>query len=78
MVCSHDCTRSDDMASRFLESLSEAQISQIKEKAIPINKKKATKFGFSFFQFKILLLNVILRVNFTSESEIITGFQITV
>ena len=49
---------SDDIASRFLESLSEAQISEIK-KAIPINKKKATKFGFSVFQYKILLLNII-------------------
>ena len=36
---------SDEMASRFPERLSEAQISEINEKAIPIiiNKKKATK-----------------------------------
>ena len=63
---------SDDMASRFPESLSEAQISEINEKAIPINKKKATKFGFSVFQYKILLLNIILSVNFTREAEIVT------
>ena len=63
---------SDDMASRFPESLREAQISEINEKAIPINKKKATKFGFSVFQYKILLLNIILRVNFTREAEIVT------
>ena len=57
---------SDDMASRFPESLSEAQISEINEKTISINKKKATKFGFSVFQYKILLLNIILRVNLIS------------
>ena len=57
---------SDDMASRFLEIL------EINKKAIPINKKKATKFGFSVFQNKILLLNIILRVNFTREEEIVT------
>ena len=62
---------SDDMASRFPESLSEAQISEINKKAIPINKKKAAKFGFSVFKYKILLLNIILRVNFTREAEII-------
>ena len=63
---------SDDMASRFPESLSEAQISEIHEKAIPINKKKATKIGFSVFQYKILLLTIILCVNFTREAEITT------
>ena len=63
---------SDDMACRFPESLSEAQISEINEKAIPINKKKATKFVFSVFQYKILLLNIILRVNFKREAEIVT------
>ena len=63
---------SDDMASRFLESLSEAQISEINEKAIPINKKKATKFGFIVFQYKILLSSIILRVNFTRKAEIVT------
>ena len=62
---------SDDMSSQFPESLSEAQISEINEKAIPINKKKATKFGFSVFQYEILLLNIILRVNFTTETEIV-------
>ena len=40
---------SDDMASGFPKSLSE----EINENAIPINKKKATKFGFSVFQYKI-------------------------
>ena len=64
--------RSDDMASRFTESLSEAQISEINEKAILISKKKATKFGFSVLQYKILLLNIILHVNFTREAEIVT------
>ena len=63
---------SDDMASRFPESLSEAEISEINEKAIPINKKKATNFGFSVFQYKILLLSIILRVNFTREAEIVS------
>ena len=58
---------SDDMASGFPESLSE----EINENAIPINKKKATKFGFSVFQYKILLLNIIIRVNFTKEAEIV-------
>ena len=62
----------DNMASPFPESLSEAQISEINEKVIPINKKKATKFGFSAFQYRILLLNIILRVNFTREAEIVT------
>ena len=40
---------SDNMASRFPKSLSEAQISEINEKSIPINKKKATKFGLGVF-----------------------------
>ena len=39
---------------------------------MPINKKKATKFGFSDFQYEILLLNIILRLNFTREAEIVT------
>ena len=38
-------------------------------------KKKATKFGFSVFQYKILLLNIILCVNFTREAEIVTLTQ---
>ena len=37
----------------------------------PINKKKAAKFGFNAFQYKILLLNI-LRVNFTREAEFVT------
>ena len=61
----------DNMVSRFLESLSEAQISQINEKAIPINTKKATKFCLGVFQGKLLFLNVILRLNFTRETEIV-------
>ena len=62
---------SDDMASRFPESLSKAQISEINEKTIPINKKKATKFGFGVFQGKVLFLNI-LRLNFTREAEIVS------
>ena len=60
------------MASRFPESLSEAQISEINEKAIPINTKKATEFSLGVFQSKVLFLNIILRLNFTGEAEIIT------
>ena len=63
---------SEDMAFQFPESLREAQISEINEKAITIDTRKATKFGFSVFQYKILLLNIILRVNFTREAEIVT------
>ena len=63
---------SDNMASRFPESLNEAQISEINEKAIPINKKEAMKFGFGVFQGKVLLLNIILRLNFTREAEIVS------
>ena len=61
----------DDMEFRFQESLSEAHISEKNEKVIPINKEKVTKFGFSVFQYKILLLNIILRVNFTRKAEIV-------
>ena len=61
----------DNMASRFPESLSEAQISEINEKAIPINTKKATKFGLGVFQGKVLFLKI-LRLNFTKEAEIVT------
>ena len=39
----------DNMTSRFPEGLSEAQISEINEKAIPINTKKAAKFGLGVF-----------------------------
>ena len=63
---------SDDMASRFPQSLREAQILKINEKVITIDTKKAIKFGFSVFQYKILLLNIILRVNFTRGAEIVT------
>ena len=62
----------DNMASRFLESFSEAQISEINEKAIPVNAKKATEFGLYVFQGKVLFLNIILRLNFTREAEIVT------
>ena len=55
----------DNMASRFPESLSE-------EKAIPINTKKATKFVLGVFKGKVLFLNIILRLNFTREAEIVT------
>ena len=60
----------DNMASRFPESLSEAQISEINEKAISINTKKVTKFGLGVC--KVLFLNIILRLNFTKEAEIVT------
>ena len=63
---------SDNMASRFPESLSEAQISEINEKAIPINKKKSTIFGLGVFQGKVLFLNIIARLNFTREAEVVT------
>ena len=56
-----------NMASRFPE----AQTSEIHEKAIPINTKKATKFGLSIFKGKAVFLNIILRVNFTREAEIV-------
>ena len=61
----------DDMASRYPESLSEAQISEINEKVITINTKKVTRFGFRVFQAKVLFLNI-LRLNFTREAEIVT------
>ena len=63
---------SDNMASRFPENLSEAQISKINEKVIPINKKKATKFVLGVFQGKVLFLNIILRLSFTREAETVT------
>ena len=62
----------DNMASRFPESLSEAQILEINEKAIPINTKKATKFGLGVFQSEVLFLNIILRLNFTKAAETAT------
>ena len=39
----------ENMASWFPEGLSGAQISEINEKAIPINTKKATKFSLDVF-----------------------------
>ena len=62
----------DNMASRFPESLREAHISEINKKAIPINAKKGTKFGLGVFQGKVLFLNIITRLNFTIEGEIVT------
>ena len=62
----------DNIASRFPESLSKAQISEINEKAIPINTKKATKFGVGVFQGKVLFLNIILHLNFIREEKIVT------
>ena len=56
------------MASRFPESLSKAQTSEINEKVIPIN----AKIGLGVFQGKILVLNIILRLNFTKEAGIVT------
>ena len=62
----------DNMASRFPESLSEAQISEINEKAIQIKTKKATKFNLGVFQDKVLFLDIILCLSFTREAEIVT------
>ena len=47
-------------------------VPEINEKAIPTNTNKATKFGLSAFQGKVLFLSIILRVNFTREAEIVT------
>ena len=64
---------SDDMACRLPESLSEAQISEINEKAIPINKTESgPNLVLMLSNKKFLLLNIILRVNFTREAEIVT------
>ena len=63
---------SDNMASRFPESLSEVQISEINEKAIPINKKKRRNLVLVFSKGKVLFLNIILRLNLTREAEIVT------
>ena len=62
----------DNMASQFPEGLSEAQISEINDKAIPINTKKATKFSLGVFQGRVLFLNIVLRFNFTREAEIVS------
>ena len=62
----------DNMASRFSESLSKAEISEINEKAIQVNTKKAAKFGLGVLQGKVLILNIILRLIFTREAEVVT------
>ena len=62
----------DKMASRFPEGLSEAQISEINEKAIPINTKKASKLVWVFSKVKDLFLNIVLRLSFTREAEFVT------
>ena len=43
----------DNMASRFPESLSEAQILEKTEKIITIKANKGTKFGWGVFQVKV-------------------------
>ena len=58
----------DKMASRFPESLSEVQISEISEKAISV----ATTFGLGVFQGNVLFLNLIQRLNFTRKARIVT------
>ena len=50
--------RRDNMVPWFPESLSEAKISELNKKAIPINKKKVTNFGLDAFQEKVLFLNI--------------------
>ena len=62
----------DNMASRFPDSLSKTEISEINKKAIPINTKKAMKFGLGVFQCKVIFLNISLSLNFTIEAEIVT------
>ena len=62
----------DNMVSWFLEGLSEAQISEINEKAISINTKKATKSSLDVFQGGVLFLNFVLHLNFTREAEIVS------
>ena len=58
----------DNMAYRFPESLRGDQILDINEKATP----KVTKFVLGVFQGKILFVNIISRLNFTREAEIVT------
>ena len=62
----------DNIASRFPEGLGEAQISEIYEKAIPMNTKKATKFSLGVFHGRVLFFNIVLSLNFTREAEIVT------
>ena len=54
----------DNMASRFPESLSKAQILEIKEINIHTESDE-------IFQGKVLFLNI-LRLNFTREAELVT------
>ena len=61
----------DNMVSQFPEGLSEGQISEINDKAILINTKKATKFSLGVFQGRVLFLDIALRLNFTREAEIV-------
>ena len=61
----------DNMASRFPDDLSEAQTSEINEKAIPINTKKVTKFNLGVFLGRVLFLNIVLRLNFTRKAEVV-------
>ena len=63
---------SDNMASRFPESLSKAQISELNKKTIPFNKRKATKFGLGVFQGMVLFLNITPSPNFARVAEIVT------
>ena len=57
-----------NMASWLPEGLSEAQISEINEEAIPINTKKATKFSLDVFQGRVLFLKFVVRLNFTKKN----------
>ena len=71
----------DNMESRFPESLSEAQISEINEKAIPIDTKKAMKFGLGAFRCKVIFLNIILQLlsrncNANTKQSLFTNFKI--
>ena len=59
-------------ASRFPKGLREAQDLEINEKDIQINIKKATKFGLGVYQGKVLFLDIIVRLNFSREVEIVT------
>ena len=40
-----------------------------------MDTKKATVFCFGVFQGKVLFLNIVLRLNFTREAEILTLTQ---
>ena len=51
---------------------SAAQIPEINEKAIPINTKKATKSSLDVFQGGVLFSNLVLRLYFTREAELVT------